>query len=472
MVIPLSIYFKIEPKQLEELGVLNAFIGIDNKVFVDPNLLRRSEIPEFKNASSELANYFAPVITLLKACKATDDVAWNEAWKRLQFKEEHGAALGYSGAGTSGRGIGPQLAEMLVRRGKQIVDLGIEATEMFELIGLFQENFGPDLLSDMAVSILKESFFSFTQRVTSKLNLNPSRNFKFNGKDWVLPAHPDGKRALILVPAELLTPLPVALDKSEIDLVAEFNAEVRNQWNKIIAAAAKDKREPSKGEIRELLLARPQNLSDLIDVYRKAAGNGYDFKTDPKGLLSWDYIGRTAASLFPLKIELNSPKTIAELRQVLNLIIGQFKKNIEENKLYEVLYGESGRARDEVFSQRLFYAIADSYCAANNVDLTREPNAGNGPVDFKLSHGYHARVLVEVKKSSNSQLLHGYETQLTAYQKSEATEEALFLIMRVTDGEAGIKDVFALRENKLKEGLKVPDIVVVDARKRPPASKR
>jgi hypothetical protein len=77
-----------------------------------------------------------------------------------------------------------------------------------------------------------------------------------------------------------------------------------------------------------------------------------------------------------------------------------FKKNIEENKL--LLYREDGRARHEVFAQRLFFAVADAYCDANNVDLSREVNAGNGPVDFKLSIGYKGRILVEVKKSSNS----------------------------------------------------------------------
>lgn len=148
------------------------------------------------------------------------------------------------------------------------------------------------------------------------------------------------------------------------------------------------------------------------------------------------------------------------------------QKNIEDNKLYEVLYGENGEPRPEVFGQRLFYAVADAYCAANDVDLSREPNPGNGPVDFKLSVGYHGRVLVEIKKSMNPRLLHGFETQLDAYQKSEATEQSLYLILRVSEGETGIKDVLALREEKLKKKLKVPDVVVIDARKKPPASKR
>jgi hypothetical protein len=472
MVITLSAYFNVTPAQLREHGVLNAHLGIDNRLFVDPNLLKATDIPELKGARTDLENYFAPIITLLKASKAEGDVAWTSAVRKLIFREEHGTALGYAGAGGSGRGVGPKMAQMLVRRGKEIVDLDIEAPEMFELIGLFQENFGPDLLSDMAVGILRERFLTYTQRVAAELKLQPCRIFLFKQKEWILPVHPDGKKALIFVPSDVLTPLPVALDRSEISDVAQFNEEVRRQWNEIVAAASKDNREPTKTEIREMLLANPQNLSDLIDVYRKAAGQGYDFDLDPSGLFSWDYIGRTAAANFPLQIITKQPKTIDELREVLNLILQQFKKNIEQNKLYEVLYADDGRARNERFAQRLFFAIADSYCNANDVDLSREPNAGNGPVDFKLSAGYHARVLVEIKKSNNSDLLHGFDTQLEAYQQSEATQESVYLILRVSEVDNAIKDVLALREKKNAEGLRVPEVIVIDARKMPSASKR
>jgi hypothetical protein len=342
---------------------------------------------------------------------------------------------------------------------------------MFELIGLFQERFGPDLLSDMAVAILKERFLLYTQRVTKELAIQRSKEFTIGSKQWLLPVHPNGVRGLILVPAELLTPLPVALDRSEIWEVAEFNAEVRSHWNAIITAASKEQRDISKGEIREMLFSRPKNLADLIEVYRRAAGNKYDFDKDPHGLLSWEFIGIAAAEGAPLVIDNKQPKTVSELRDVLRLIISQFKKNVEENKLYQVLYGD-GRPRREEFSQRLFFATADTYCAANNVDLNREPNAGNGPVDFKLSAGYNARILVEVKKSINADLLHGFETQLPAYEQSEATQESIYLIMRVSEGESAMKDVLALREKKMEEGKKVPDVVVIDARKKPSASKR
>ncbi len=472
MPITLSKYFEIPAAELRKRGVLNAHLGMDNRLFVDPNLLKRTKIPELKDARADLEKYFAPVITLLKASKKEGDIAWRSAKTRLIFKEEHGTALGYAGAGEFGKAIGPDLADILVRRGKEIVDLGIDAPEMFELIGLFQEKFGADLLSDMAVSILKDRFLAYTQRVTTELNLKPIGKFSLNLKDWTLPIHPDGKRALVFVPAEILSPLPVALDRSEIWEVAKFNEEVRKRWNAIIAAAGKEKRDVSKTEIREMLFSKPENLADLIEVYRKAAGNRYDFDKDPDGLLSWEFIGRTAAEGTPLTIDIKRPTSTDELRSVVKLMVGQFKKNIENNKLYQVLYNEDGSPRREVFAQRLFFATADTYCEANDVDLSREPDAGSGPVDFKLSRGYKGRILVEVKRSDNPNLLHGFETQLRAYEQSEATQESIYLIIRVTEGDAGIKNVLALRERQIEQAKRVPEVTVIDARKTPSASKR
>lgn len=467
----LSRYFNVASAELRKRGVLNAHLGIDNPLFIDPLLLSKSKLPEFTEARPSLNEYFSKVIKLLAASKAVGDVAYREAEKRLLFREEHGAALGYAGAGGYGRAIGSDLAAILAKRGKEIVDLGVTDPEIFELIPLFQERFGPDLLSDMAVAILREQFLTYTARVSAELNLKPQSKYHIGGKDWVLPTHPDGTRPLILVPAAMLSELPVATDRSEIEKVAAFNEQVRNAWNAILWAAQKAQRRVTKEEIRNMLFANAKNLRDLIKVYRDTVATGYDFDTDPDGLLSWESLGRKAANSSPVKIDNKQPKTVDELRAVLNTIIAQFKKNVEENKLYEILYGENGKPRAEVFSQRLFFAVADSYCEANNVDLNREPNAGNGPVDFKLSTGYKGRALVEVKKSNNPQLLHGFETQLPAYEKSEATEISTYLVLRVAESESAIKDVLALREKKIAEGKRVPDVVVIDARWKPSASK-
>jgi hypothetical protein len=149
-----------------------------------------------------------------------------------------------------------------------------------------------------------------------------------------------------------------------------------------------------------------------------------------------------------------------------------FSSIMMKDKLYEVLYDKRWKARDEVFSQRLFYAIADAYCSANNVDLNREPNAGNGPVDFKISSGYTGRVLIEIKKSNNGKLVQGYETQLKAYGKAEATRHLIYLIVCISVNETQIKKIVGMRDSALARGDRAPEVFVVDARRRLSASKR
>jgi hypothetical protein len=338
MPIRLSRYFDVEPSHLKKLGVFDAHLGIDNKLFVDPKLLKtRLRIPEFSGARKDITQYFSQVLKLLKASRKEGDVAWVAAEKRMRFKEENGAALGYGKAGSYGRAVGPELAHTLVKRAAEILSLGVEDPEMFELIGLFQEEVGSDLLSDMAVAILKPRFLSYTQRVTKELKLRPSQSFLIENREWTLPLSPEGKRALILVPRALLSKLPIALDRSEIYEVAQFNAAVRRQWDALVAAAHEEKAEPSKTQIREMLFSDAKNLTDLIRVYREALIQGYDFDKDADGLLSWDTIGRSSAKASPLQIALKHPTTLAELRAVLDLILKRFKKNVEENRLYEFL---------------------------------------------------------------------------------------------------------------------------------------
>jgi hypothetical protein len=128
------------------------------------------------------------------------------------------------------------------------------------------------------------------------------------------------------------------------------------------------------------------------------------------------------------------------------------------------------RPRREETSQKLLYAIADCYCDAHNIDLTRESDAGRGPVDFKFSTGYKSRVLIEVKLNKNNPTK-GYEKQLAVYQKSETAKNAVFLVIIVTEK---LEEVDKLKKSvdELKaKGEVCPELVIVDGRIKPSASK-
>lgn len=472
MIDKISLRFGVSPFKLKKAGVFDAYIGIDNKLFVDPVLLKTAKTPEFRATRKKLEEYFAKVIKLIEASDHKGDAAWAEAGKRLTFREIHATALGYANVGGHGNAIGPELANRLLERSSEIIKLGVKDPVIFELIGLFEEDFGADRLSDMTVAILAAEFVAYTVRLTHELALKPTKVFNLEGKEFELPQHPNGRSPVLLVPSELLDVLPVALDPSEIDHVKAFNDRLRAKFNQLFAAAAKQKRKPTKAEIREVFMHTPGGIETLVEVYRKATGKPYDFHKDPWGLASWEEIGRAFAQKHSLLIALKDPKTLADVNTIVDQITAQFKKNVEQNRLYEVLYNEEGTPRREVYSQRIFYALADAYCDANNVDLSREPNAGNGPVDFKLSKGYQARVLVEIKLSSNPHLVRGFTDQLPAYEKSENTEESVLVILRVTESDASVKEVLKIRDRAVKEGKKVPRIVVIDARPTKSASKR
>ncbi|OFW17581.1 MAG: hypothetical protein A3H27_06880 [Acidobacteria bacterium RIFCSPLOWO2_02_FULL_59_13] len=59
MATKLSRHFRISALRLQKRGVFNALIGLDNSLFVVPNLLKASKTSEFKDARAELESYFS-----------------------------------------------------------------------------------------------------------------------------------------------------------------------------------------------------------------------------------------------------------------------------------------------------------------------------------------------------------------------------------------------------------------------------
>jgi hypothetical protein len=152
-------------------------------------------------------------------------------------------------------------------------------------------------------------------------------------------------------------------------------------------------------------------------------------------------------------------------------IIKQFKILVEDKGLWKLMY-HNDVPRPEHNSQRLFFAVADAYCKANNIDLSPEVDSGNGPVDFKLSHGHHAKVLVEIKLSKNQKLVAGYTKQLEAYKDAEETTKAVYLIVDVGQMGNKAKQLALEQSRQRKAQLPVSEMVFVDATRQLSASKR
>jgi len=131
----------------------------------------------------------------------------------------------------------------------------------------------------------------------------------------------------------------------------------------------------------------------------------------------------------------------------------------------------AGKPKKERAAQLIYYAIADAYCKANNVDISPEANMGGGPIDFKFSSGYSAPVLVEMKRSGGS-VVHGYEKQLEFYRAASQTEFAIFVIIDYGDLGHKLNEIRKIKQMRTDRGARASDIIVIDATSKASASKR
>jgi hypothetical protein len=435
--------------------------------FIEPRLLLHTKIPFFTDASARIEAYFERVIRQIEASHSDGDIPSKAAHKLLQFREPQGFALGYGVNRPNGRGVGPTLAAGLLNRARQILKLGIQDPLLFEVLELFGDGFGPDLISDTQASILEENFLAYSQDVANKLKISNRTTREINSRMYSIPSGPDG-RGLVLVPEEILTPLAIEMDFESIEYATALDKSVRKQISDLFTLAA---RKPRKSSVAKVLFPHQRVMERLLESFRKSVGNKYDFDLDPLGVLKWLELGVNSAKQNPEKISLKS-KTPTALINVVNSLIGKFKQNVEQNGLWKEFYREDSKPKHERFGQLLFFAVADAYCDANNLDISRESNGGNGPVDFKLSRGAEFKYLVEIKLSLNSNLLNGYTVQLEAYTASERSQMSALVVVRL-NGKAGqLEELIKLHQKNRTEKKPCPDLFIVDATEKQTGSKR
>ncbi|MBE9205834.1 hypothetical protein IQ244_04760 [Nostoc sp. LEGE 06077] len=463
--------FGVSEEALKNEGVFNGFIDIDSKFHVDPHLLQATKISELKDSYQRFQEHFAQIIHLLQVTKNSEDRFFRAAHQKLIFPELPFVSLGYSSEGSSGRGIGSGIAMNLTKTAWEIIQAGITDPVIFELVGLIEENIGADRISDMTIYIIFSDLLVYSERVAKNLNLN-TVPVDVSGQELCLPAVLGSNNPTVFIPYEILNDLPVANGACDIDRVCAYNEELRNRVNDIIGDSwqnATKRKKITKRELKNILLNNPDVLRDLVEQYKKNPAEKYDFENDPSGQLIWYSLAKEYVNLFPLLLDVDKV-TPENILQVVIKICNNFKVLVEDNGLAVHFWSDSKNLRNERFAQLLFYGIADAYCNAHNLDLNREPNAGRGPVDFKISNGYKARINVEVKYTSNN-IRAGYEKQLPIYNAAERTEYSIFLIIKTTDSTRALDELLKFRQSEISSGRRVPEIFIVDGRINPSASK-
>jgi hypothetical protein len=468
--------FGVSSASLTELGVLDPVINVDTRLFIDPLLLSGSKHPELRDAAETYQNHFKQVIELLAATKEKDDAAWRTARKLLSFPEVKNTCLGYGASSVSGSGGGAYTTDAVMNTAKEIVDFGVTNPNLFIAMALFEEGIGPDTISDMTTNIILGDLIRFNQRILGKLNvpLKSTRIILKNGRCYEanLPINPNvkgGKTGIILTPLDILRDLPVALDWEDVSFAAAENSVLRQQINEQIGEIWKRKTLKDKDEIRQWALEGKESFNSLLELIDGAKKQEYDIEKDPQGLVFWHKLANTLALTYPKKIEAPDDFNLETVTAIAREIIEQYRFLIEDRRLSEELYVDN-KPRPEKSAQKLFFAVAHSYCKANNIDLTPEADTGNGPVDFKLSQGYNGRVLVEIKLSTNS-LTKGYTHQLETYTKAEEAVKSFYIVIVVHD--LAVKKRQELLDLQKEESDKFgyqKEIVFINGRRRPSAS--
>lgn len=450
--------FNIDKQEFLATGAFDVILDVDSRLFIDPALLDLCEADEFKDAREKVERYFADIITLLKHSKNINDMFWKRADELLTFKELTGTCFGYSQYGTSGNSIGPVLRSTILYTIKELISVGETDPSIFELLGVFQAGIGADRISDLLTFILAEEIYKFTDRVISQFSLE-NTTIKYNNQSYHACINKYNNKAILLLPSSLLSPLLVADSFDDIDLICMENERVRQIINDYMDLGKKKKL--TKADIYSLMKSSRSFRTALITAYKSAPVAAYDFKKDPVGEYSWYAAAKKYVAEYPLEFTIDEGATIRDVFLIVQSICIQFKKLIEDNGLWELLYDNDKKTpKHERAAQQLFFGIADAYCTANNLDLTRESNAGRGPVDFKLSSGAKGKVVVEVKLTSNSQLRHGIEKQLPIYIAQEKAQKAIYLI--IDNGyPRALENFYDFYNNLVKDTKnKIPFIVV------------
>jgi hypothetical protein len=269
---------------------------------------------------------------------------------------------------------------------------------------------------------------------------------------------------------QTLRELPVATDWSDIDRVVQHNAVLRQLVNKMIGSITKATIKQKKKALKTIALQSEGTFQKLFTDLLAGNPQGYDFGKDKKNVEALREILTSTPQKFPLYIVKPTVPSVSESRRVVSEITAQFKHLIEDCDLSRLLWDNSN-PKSEKAAQLVYFGVADSYCKANNIDISPEVHSGGGPVDFKFSTGYAGRLLVELKLSKGK-VVQGYEEQLETYKAAAQTEEALFLIIDVGKMGTKLTKIKKIQAERQAAGDRAADIVVVDAKRKPSASKR
>jgi hypothetical protein len=463
-----SQHFGIDPQVLDVEGIFDPILNLDTKLFIDPLLLEKSNHDLIKNqATSELNAFYENILSLLKLSKIKNDFAYKSALNQLPQKEIEGTCLGYGTNSISGRSISIINREKIIETASEIIKLGIMDPELFIILPLFNKGIGSDTISDITTSAIKKSLIEFTSQVANKFGIR-TKKYSIDGEIVEIIKNPLRKKTspIILLPCDILRKLPFATTWEEIEDAAYKNNQLRAKFNRYLGRLFKAKTKAEKERQLAVLMKNQDGMNTLFEIIKKTNIKPYDFKTDAESIM---FIRHVAEVINNNPLGLSAVNNdINDLKNIVKTIIDQFKFLIENKGMNSLLWKDKKNPNTEKTAQKIFHLVAYCYCKANDIDINPEMDTGIGNVDFKFSKGFSKKVIVEIKLSTNYNIINGFSTQLNLYKKSEETLSGYYIIINV--GNMG-KKLENLYEIYNADKAKKSERFYIDALFKPSASK-
>jgi hypothetical protein len=465
--IPFSLYFNVDPVAFDEAGLLDPYINTDTPLFIDPLLVDKSSNGLLAKAGmQQFREHFEKLVGLLTIVEEEGDPAWLAAERQLSLREPAENGLGYSRKARAGTSRPRDVRLQLLRTTRKIVALGSKNPEMLSLMAFLEPGVGSDTISDFTTKAMTKALAQITHEFCKANGVDLQLN---SLSDTPLPvvSRNGAEKPFVLIPRDVLRDLPVTDNWQDVWEATEHNQALRDKVNIMLAGIV----EPTIKEQKEAIKRSVTQSSAIFDEFLKivkAAATSYDQNDDVMGYYEFR---KLLSNHPPLKTEnqYDPRKGPKEIFRVIMDALVVFKHHVENGNLWEALWAGAQPKRERA-AQLLFFAIADAYCRAHNVDVSGEPNMGGGPVDFKFSDGYWSKVVVELKKSTG-QVEHGYNRQLERYKKASETEFGIFVVIDYGQGTQKIRRIEKLKDQLLSQGKRASEIVVIDARKKLSASK-
>jgi len=413
----------------------------DTALFVDPFLMFSATSGPWSTVHPRMVDFFNEALGLIAAARgnhASKD--WERASAMLSFPEPPQFCLGYGSSTIFGHGSGGGLGRGMLVSGERAVRAGIRNINDFGELMLFGENFGPDRISDMTCNIVMDLFVDYTKKVITRHGIAteafvlPHMGYDFTLGRWKrakvqLPRNPcwQAKTPVLLVPDDFVIDLPVMDDGAFWDWVYNnFGQQLRADLNLTLNAnidkkgiIARAKQSPG--------IARRYGVR-YAQLYQQSPPKPYDLSIDTKAFTKPIH----GAQLFAREATASAPDSTGDFLTFVDQLVADFKWIAEQRKLWKNFWAGSDPL-DEPIIQTLFDTAVVLKCREMDIDVTRESDAGRGPVDFKFSAGWEKRAIVEIKFAKSASYWDNLEQQPKTYAAAEGIRSGTFLVIQHYD---------------------------------------